>query len=330
MSRSLDALDPQIRHFIEDVCHAGARLRGDRQPDWPERRLIASHARAPWREGGPRMHATTDVQLPSAHGTFGLRVLRPQGVPDQPAPALVYLHGGGWCLFGLDTHDRLLREYACAARMPVVAIDYGLAPERPYPAALDQVVVALDWLCEYGAALGLDAERLALGGDSAGANLAVASALRLREAGDLQRIRALLLNYGAWAPVLSETARQALGTTEDMLSGAEMDEFWQAYLGPDAERVADPLSAPLLAELHGLPPALLLWGDRDLLGEQNAAMAQRFSEAGVQVKTRIYPGAPHSFIEAVAVSEQARAAIDLGAQWLRQHLLVAHSQEARA
>lgn len=322
MSRSLEALDPQIRRFIEAVCREGARLRGGRELGWPEQRVIAAQARAPWREGGPRMREVADVRMDSPHGSFGVRVLQPQAAARSPSPALVYLHGGGWCLFGLDTHDRLLREYADAARMPVVAIDYSLAPEHPYPAALDQAVIALDWLRVHGADFGIDAGRLALGGDSAGANLAVATVLRLREAGESARIAALVLNYGAWTPALSQTARATLGTSEDMLSGEEMDAFWAAYLGPDAARVAGPLSAPMTAVLEGLPPALLLWGDRDVLAEQNQQMAQRLAAAGVQVRTQVYPGAPHSFIEAMAVSDKARDAIALGAGWLRDHLLL--------
>ncbi|AWH46716.1 alpha/beta hydrolase [Stenotrophomonas sp. ZAC14A_NAIMI4_1] len=321
MSRSLDALDPQIRRFIEDVCNEGARLRAGRTLDWPQRRVIAAQARAPWREGGPRMRDSVDVPLDSAYGPFQLRVLTPQQRPAAPSPALVYLHGGGWCMFGLDTHDRLLREYADRAQLPVVAIDYSLAPEHPYPAALDQAVIALQWLRSEGARFGIDGQRLALGGDSAGANLAVASALRLRDAGDLDCIQALVLNYGAWTPQLSEQARQQLGQPQDMLSGAEMDEFWDAYLGADAQAVAGPLSAPLHAALHGLPPALLLWGDRDVLAEQNQAMVQRLRDAGVTVDSQVYRGAPHSFIEAMAVSALANDAIGRGAEWVRQHLL---------
>jgi acetyl esterase len=105
-----------------------------------------------------------------------------------------------------------------------------------------------------------------------------------------------------------------------MLSGAEMDEFWHEYLGADAVRVAGPLSAPLLADLQGLPPALLLWGDRDVLAEQNQAMARRLAQAGVETQLRLYPGAPHSFIEAMAISDQAQDAIRLGAHWLLEHL----------
>lgn len=322
MSRSLDALDPQIRGFIESVCREGARLRGGRELGWPERRAIAAQAREPWRAGGPQMREVIDVRLDSAHGPFGVRVLFPQAMASTPSPALVYLHGGGWCLFGLDTHDRLLREYAAAARMPVVAIDYSLAPEHPYPAALDQALIALDWVRSHGADIGIDPDRLALGGDSAGANLAVATTLRLRERDEHARVRALVLNYGAWTPTLSDTARQTLGGSDDMLSGAEMDEFWVAYLGTDAAQQTGALMAPLHASLHALPPALLLWGDRDVLAEQNAAMAQRLAEAGVPARTQVYAGAPHSFIEAMAVSDTARDAIARGAEWMRQHLLL--------
>ncbi|KAF1014959.1 MAG: Acetyl esterase [Stenotrophomonas maltophilia] len=276
------------------------------------------------------MHDSVDVPLDSAHGPFQLRVLTPLQRPATPSPALVYLHGGGWCMFGLDTHDRLLREYADAAQLPVAAIDYSLAPEHPYPAALDQAVVALQWLHSEGARFGIDGQRLALGGDSAGANLAVATALRLRYAGDLGRVQALVLNYGAWTPQLSEQARQQLGQPQDMLSGAEMDEFWAAYLGADALAVAGPLSAPLHAALHGLPLALLLCSDRDVLAEQNQAMVQRLRDAGVTVDSQVYPGAPHSFIEAMAVSALARDAIGRGAEWVRQHLLSPTTQGSPA
>lgn len=318
MTRSRDALDPEIREFIADVCDTGARLRGGRALDWPQRRDIAEQARRRWREGGPAMAQVTELAL-NMPVPFRLRVYRPHGAAAT-APALVYLHGGGWCLFSVDTHDRLLREYADAAGMVVVGIDYSLAPEHPYPVALDQAVAALEWLHEHGASHGIDAERVALGGDSAGANLAVATALRLRETPRFDRVKALLLNYGAWDITLSDYARQTLGTAEDMLSAAEMDAFWQAYLGDDAVNNADGLSAPLRADLRGLPPALLLWGDRDVLAEQSAQMAQRFEVAGVVVASQVYAGAPHSFIEAMTVSAAARDAIARGAAWLRRYL----------
>lgn len=324
MNQSLEALDPQIRRFIVDVCEQGARLRADGGDNsWPQRRRIAAQARLPWRQGGPVMAHVEDIGFDGPHAPFSLRIYSPAGAAAT-SPALVYLHGGGWCMFSVDTHDRLLREYAQASGLPVLAIDYSLAPEHPYPVALEQILSVLDWLKRQGLAHGIDSDRLALGGDSAGANLAVAAALCLRQAGEGSRLHALVLNYGAWSPVLSDQARKALGTADDMLSAAEMDEFWHEYLGPEATQVAGPLSAPLLANLQGLPPSLMLWGDRDVLGEQNAHMAQRLAEAGVHVREQIYPGAPHSFIEAMAISAQAQDAIGLGADWISQHLTVSN------
>lgn len=319
MTQSLEALDPQIRRFIEDVCEQGARLRQGRANTWPERRVVATQARLPWRQGGPAMAKVVEVPFDGPHAAFTVRIYTPVQATNL-SPALVYLHGGGWCMFSVETHDRLLREYAHASGLPVIAVDYSLAPEYPYPVALEQTTAVLAWLKRDGHLHGIDADRLALAGDSAGANLAVATALVLREAGELSRVHALVLNYGAWAPELSAHARSTLGTADDMLSGAEMDEFWHEYLGPQAERVAGPLSAPLRAELHGLPASLLLWGDRDLLSEQNVAMAQRLADAGVPVASKIYSGAPHSFIEAMAISDQAQDAIQRGADWLIAHL----------
>ncbi|MET0290703.1 MAG: alpha/beta hydrolase [Pseudoxanthomonas sp.] len=326
MSASLDALDPQIRTFIEAVVGEGRALAAGRMLDWPARREIAEATRARWRAGGPQMASTHDVLI--ADG-LRVRVHRPH-TAQRHSPVLVYLHGGGWCMFSLDTHDRLMREYAEGAGVVVVGVDYALAPEHPYPIALNQCVQALQWLRAQASALDIDPQRLALAGDSAGGNLSVTTALQLREHGVLQGVRALVLNYGAWDPQVSAQAAATLGTDEDMLSAAEMDAFWRAYLGPDAGQSRDPLAAPIHADLRGLPPSLLLWGDRDVLAEQNRQMAQRLRAAGVRVETCEHAGAPHSFIEAMAVSTQARDAIAHGCGWLRRHLFATATQDHAA
>lgn len=327
MNASLAALDPQIRVFVEDVCSQGARLRAGRVLDWPQRRAIAEIVRTPWREGGPRMAHTRDLTIDAPAGAFQVRVLRPSTAPSV-APALVYIHGGGWCMFSIDTHDRLLREYAQGAGIVVVAIDYALSPEHRYPIAQDQCVAAIDWLRAHAAEFGIDAGHLALGGDSAGANLALTTALRLRATGRLAGIDALLLNYGAFDTVISPDAA-LLGTPEDLLTVPEMEEFWACYLGADWAQCRDPLAIPMQADLHGLPPSLLLYGDRDVLGEQSMLMGARLQAAGNVVELRCYRGAPHSFVEAMSVSEQARAAVGTAAAWLRRHL-VSPSQESAA
>lgn len=319
MTASLDALDPALREFVQTVCSEGARRAGGRTPGWPQLREIADAVRTPWRAGGPVMASTETHRI--AHGTdgFTVRVYRPQDIAG-PAPALVYLHGGGWCLFSLDTHDRLMRELAARAGMVVVGVDYALAPEHPYPAALEQCLAAIRALREQPETFDIDASRLALGGDSAGANLALATALRLRDVGAHGGIGALLLFYGAFDTALDADSVDTLGTADDMLSANEMAAYWRAYLGPDAFACRDGYAVPAHAALHDLPPTQLLWGERDVLAAQNATMAARLRTAGITVDAHAYPCTPHSFLEAMSVSGIARDALARGAVWLRTHL----------
>ncbi|VXB41484.1 conserved hypothetical protein [Luteimonas sp. 9C] len=327
MSASLDALDPALRTFVHTVCSEGARLAGGRNLDWPQQREIAETVRTPWRAGGPVMATTTTHRI--AHGADGVdvRVHRPQGVATR-SPALVYLHGGGWCLFSLDTHDRLMRELAERTGVVVIGVDYALAPEHPYPVALEQCLAAIRALREQPDTFGIDAARLALGGDSAGANLALAAALRLRDVGAHGGIEALLLIYGAFDTALDADSVRTLGTADDMLSAEEMAGYWAAYLGPDADACRDGYAVPAHAELHDLPPTLLLWGERDVLASQNATMAGRLRAAGVDVDAHAYPRTPHSFIEAMSISDIAHAALARSAHWLRIRLAV--TQDASA
>jgi len=327
MSASLDALDPALRTFVHTVCSEGARLADGRRLDWPQQRAIAETVRTPWRAGGPEMAATTTHRI--AHGAdgFDVRVHRPQGVTTR-APALVYLHGGGWCLFSLDTHDRLMRELAERAGVIVIGVDYALAPEHPYPVALEQCLAAIRVLREQPDTFGIDAARVALGGDSAGANLALATTLRLRDVGAHGGIDALLLLYGAFDTALDADSVRTLGTADDMLSADEMAAYWRAYLGADAAACRDGYAVPAHAALHDLPPTLLLWGERDVLAEQNATMTTRLRAAGAEVDAHAYPRTPHSFIEAMSISEIARDALSRGAGWLRTHLAV--TQDAPA
>lgn len=318
MSQRPERLDPETAAFVADVCEHSARLAAGRSLDWPERRRIAELARAQWRTGGPEMARVESHVLDSRAGPLCVRLYRPT-TAAAVAPVLVYLHGGGWCMFSIDTHDRLMREYADAAGVVVAGVEYCLAPEYPYPAAQDQCVETVQWLRREASRLGIDAQRMALGGDSAGANLALTTALRLRQGDGLGGLCALLLNYGAFDTRISDQAARTLGTEQDMLSRAEMDAFWEAYLGSRINE-RDPLAVPIDAALHGLPPTLLIYGERDVLAEQSVAMAAALQQAGVQVESRAYPGAPHSFIEAMSVSAQARGAVARGAAWMRSHL----------
>lgn len=306
-----DDLDADVRRFIRGIGEAMAR-QGDAAGATPdERRAFAENARAPWRQGGPQMAETQDLEAPTRHGRVRVRIHRPE---RGELPALVYLHGGGWTVFSIDTHDRVMREYADRAGCCVVGVDYALSPERRFPVALEQVADVVDWLSGSGAALGLDASRLAIGGDSAGANLSVATSLLRRDAG-LPPLRGMLLNYGAFVARCSEDSCRRYGGPAYMLGCEEMTGYWRTYVRSDDE-LQNPLVCPLLARLAGLPPAFLAIAECDILAEQGGEMAGRLRSAGVPVQSVVYRGASHSFIEAMSIAEVSRRALSDASGWL--------------
>jgi acetyl esterase len=271
--------------------------------------------RRPWCEGGPSIARTEEIFADTRHGPVRLRIYDP--VPGTSKPTLGFLHGGGWAMFSLDTHDRVMRELAARAGMTVVGIDYALSPEARYPVALEQVVDVVRWLQANGAKHGLDANRLALGGDSAGGNLTTGALLKLRDEGEGERIAAALNYYAGYSPDCSPQSRRRYGTDADMLSAAEVDTFWNQYISRPADR-NHPYTHGLLADVDGLPPFFIGIGECDVLAEQNLAMAGKLLAYGIDVEVKLYPGAPHSFIEAVSVSSIARQALDDGAAFLRR------------
>ncbi|WP_147418126.1 alpha/beta hydrolase fold domain-containing protein [Salinisphaera sp. Q1T1-3] len=310
-------LEPALDYFVQAIKADSHRLSAGRELDWPGRRIVAEQVRRRWTLGGPTIAQRLERTIVHPWGDIRLRIYDPE--PGTIKPALVYLHGGGWALFSLDTHDRLMREYAAGAGITVIGVDYALAPEHPYPAALEQVCAAVEWIAAHAESLGVDATRIALGGDSAGGNLSLAAALHERDRGGKRHIAALVLNYGAFgAPVDAET-RDAVGREKDMLTAAEMDEFSALYRG-DATDNTDPLLAPIHADVADLPPTLFIVAERDLLAPENLEMRQRLKSAGVNTTCHIYPGAMHSFLEAMAISRLARQAITDTCTWLTGNL----------
>lgn len=309
-----DDVDPEIRGWLNRMFAASAALGAGPHLSVVERRALAERQRAPWVRGGPAMATSEDLSI----GPRAIRARLHRPVDSPGLPVLVYLHGGGWTLFSIDTHDRLMREYAARSGCAVLGVDYSLAPEHRFPRALDDIAEAIDWLAAQGAGHGLDPARFALGGDSAGANLAVSSAVRLRDAGRPAPM-ALLLNYGAFDGD-HRPSFDAYGDGERyMLTGPEMDDFWAIYLGcqdRDDPQIR-PLARPLHADLAGLPPCWLCVARCDVLLDENVEMARRLGEAGVDRTLRIYDGATHSFLEAMSVSRIADRAIAEASDWLR-------------
>ena len=310
MPKGLDAMqddmvDADIRRFVDAIAAAYAGYGAPASV--AERRQIAERVREPWCEGGPIMAESVDLDM----GGIRLRLHRP--VSDAKLPVILYIHGGGWVLFSIDTHDRLMREYAARAGIAVIGIDYSRAPESKFPVALEECAAALDWIAAQADALNLDAGRVLIGGDSAGANLSVATCLLQRERGRLLP-QGMLLNYGAFAPEHLPSYARFDGEGYS-LECDEMDAFWADYVdGP--EQFGDPLVAPLHADLTGLPPAFLAIAECDILADCNHAFADKLAAAGIPVEAVSYRGATHSFLEAVSIAPLARRAFDEQAAWI--------------
>lgn len=282
-------------------------------------RAITEAMNVPLCAGGPAMAETADRWLPIRGRRLQCRFHRPtpgaHGVPMRGAHGvLVYIHGGGFVWNSIDTHDRLMREYAAGGGCAVVGPDYALSPEAPFPQALEECAEVVRWIARDGAAWGLDPARIAIGGDSAGANLAMGVALLLRETDPALKLSGLLLNYGVFDADL-DTASYREFADGYFLTREKMGFYWDCYCPRGADRL-NPLASPLRADLRGLPPVLLTIAELDVLAAENHAMAAKLKAAGVAVEARVFPGTAHGFLRAANHVQAARDAAAMGAAWL--------------
>lgn len=317
-SDAFPELAPGIRLFVEEMAAAYATHPPFVDLSITARRRVVEAVRAPWARGGPPMAATRTIVPGGREGPpVLLRVHEPAPGANATSGALAYVHGGGWALFSLDTHDRVMREYAARSGMKVIGIDYSLVPEARYPVALEQVASTLAWIRANREPLGLIDAPLFLGGDSAGANMSVAAALLARDRGEALPT-GLVLNYGAFDPACDRPSFARFGGAAFMLTAPEMLAFWEGYV-PRPEALRDTLVGVLHADLHGLPPCLVAVAEYDVVHDENLAMAEALEVAGVDVTCKVYPGTMHSFLEAVAVAPVAAEAFDDTAAWLTTH-----------
>jgi acetyl esterase len=249
-------------------------------------------------------------------GRIPLRLYRGKGCPGPgPHPALVYYHGGGWVIGDLESPDQVCRALANATPSIVVAVDYRLAPEHKFPAAVEDALAATQWIGEHAAELGIDRDRLAVGGDSAGGNLAAVVALTARD-GAGPRIRTQLLIYpgtdmGLEHPSWRRHAAQL------PLTRAGMDWFVAHYLNDEKEKVdwrASPLRAKSFA---GLPPALVITAGFDPLCDEGEAYADALKRAGTAVTLERFSGQIHGFLSMGRIVDDAQRAVGLCARALR-------------
>lgn len=266
-----------------------------------------------------------NAPLPPIGGVAEAETVSPRGTPVRlhihypdrrrdGVPALVYFHGGGFVLNGIDTHERLMRLLALRSGAAVVGVAYTLAPELRFPGQLEEALAAVAWVRRNGAAHGLDGDRVALGGDSAGANLALSTQLALRDLG-LPAPVAGLLFYGMFSADLDTPSHRAHGGGGFGLTTERMDWFWSQYLADRAQR-DNPAAAPLWADLDGLAPQLVIGAGLDCLLDDSVHLAARLSAAGVEATLSVYDGVPHSFMQMSAHLAPADQAVDEAARTL--------------
>lgn len=309
----MHAIDPQLIPFIEGVAAAYARHPPFETLTPPQARAVAEEVRRPWTMGGPQMAGTQERVIAFDGGSVRIRVHTPTTVGS--LPAFVYAHGGGWMIFSLDTHDRLMREYAAGAGVTVVGVDYSLSPEAKFPVAIEETAAVVRWLAGHGTEVGIDGSRLALGGDSAGAHISAATAIKLRDEGVSGLLSGLVLNYGAFDDDFTRPSYGKYGGGEYTLSNDEIAMFWKQHLG-DGGAVDNVLARPLRADLRGLPATLLVITEIDPIHDDSIAMAEALRRAGVPVEATIYPGTTHGFLEAMSIAEVSRQAIADTSRWL--------------
>ena len=259
------------------------------------------------------------LEIPGQGGTIPARFYAPANLAaGAPAPLLVYFHGGGWVIGDLDTHDDACRFLAAGAGVAVLSIDYRLAPEHPFPAPLEDAWAGFAWALGNATELGVDPARIAVGGDSAGANLAAVVSLLARAGGGAMPAMQLLI-YPPTDAAASLPSRQ-LFAEGFLLTKGDMEAFERAYLPPGTD-AADPRVSILLApDLRGLPPAYVATAGFDPLRDEAEAYALRMRDAGVRVALRRHPGLVHSFVNLTALSRTSRGAMLEAAGALRMGL----------
>ena len=312
------ALEPQAKAVIDLVIKSGRPAYHTLSPK--EARQLFRETRPASTPTPPEIGVVKNLSANGPGGPIPLRVYRPAGVPDDVRlPGLVYFHGGGWVIGDLDTHDVQCRQLTAEAGITVVSVDYRLAPEDKFPAAVDDALVATRYVARHGAELGIDIGHLAVGGDSAGGNLAAVVALLARDSTEGPAIAFQVLVYPVTDLGAESQSYRDFGDGH-LLTRDSMRWFANHYLRSPADAEgwrASPLRAQSLA---GLPPALVITAGFDPLRDEGAAYAARLTEAGVRVDYICYGGMIHGFMPMGRLIDTGNRAISHVAATLRQEL----------
>jgi acetyl esterase len=255
------------------------------------------------------------LEIPSPVGPLHGRLYNASAGADKPL--IVYFHGGGWVLGGLDTHHPLCLELSDLSGCTVIAVDYRLAPEHPYPTPADDCLAAVKWIAAHLGDFGPGNGKLVIAGDSAGGNLAAVTCLAL-EPGLQEQVAGAILIYPAVDDYSAGFDSYVENATGQPLTSSLMRWFWDTYLGELGRRNADTTRAfPLRADnLQAMPPTLLVTADLDPLRDEGIAFAEKLRAAGVPVNYRHFAGAAHGFASSAGPNADHRALVEMIADWL--------------
>jgi len=307
-------LDPRVAVYLKPTGAAEKSERDLTLPVEESRKRLAEKAAQV--SGTPvKMASVKDMKAVVGARAVPVRVYTPGG--SGPYPVLLFYHGGGWVQGSVDTHDGLCRILAKKSGAVVVSVEYRLAPEHPYPAAIDDAYGALQWVAANGTLLAIDPKKIAVSGDSAGGNLAAAVCLMARDRKGPAIAFQALIYPGLDSARLNTESYKNFGRGY-MLDRANVERFIGFYLPNKKDRTA-PYASPLLAPNHrGLPPALVITAGFDVLRDEGEAYVKKLKDAGVPARFIRYPGLIHGFVSADKLLPQARQATDEIAAALKQ------------
>ncbi len=308
-------LDPQMLAVMKKRATLTSEIDDLATLSIEEIREVYNAERAWWNEIKPDMHDISELTIPGPVREVPVRIYRPLNASD--GPTLLYLHGGGWVVGNLDTHDRVMRLLADFSGAHVVGVDYALSPEYKFPVAINEALAVIEWLQAKGESCGLDNSRLGIGGDSAGANMAV-GVTQLCHQQSPGIIQFLMLYYGAYGLTQSHSWEQ-YGNVEFEFTPEEKEFYLTSYLTETRER-DDPRFKVLNGDIHVLPTAFIGAAQCDPLQDDSTALYDAMQAAGKQATLKIYPGVLHSFIHYSRMLDKATEALRDGANALKDAL----------
>lgn len=290
-SYTREGLRAEVETFLQMI--AAGRVPGAAR-DAAAMRALDEAMAAMLNLGAPPVALDREIQIPTPAGDVRALVYAPERKDGELLPVVQYTHGGGFVIMRADTVTKLCKRIAVEARAVVVSVDYRRAPEHPYPAPLDDSVAAFRWLREHAREFGGDPARISTAGDSAGGNLAAATALRLQRDGE--QLPDAVIMACAWTDLAMTTRSFGVFGPDDLLIDSEIMSYWRSCYVPQPAGWADPLVSPLRADLSSFPPACIIAAGIDPLYDDNVLFAEKLRAAGRDVELHEYPGMPHDFL----------------------------------